>query len=119
VLILTKFNFTGSSPVPVYFVNPNDGSYQPYSIIRQYVQDPVFNPTLTVDDNQLQFTDPTTHATQSDPYAGNVWVGWSTDETAPTGIYAVPSSPGWNPDSIQMVSSSNGGQSFTSSTLVS
>ena len=66
-LILTKFNFTGGSPSRVDFVDPISGSSRPYNIVRQYIQDPVFNPTLAVDDNQASFTDPTTHAVQQGP----------------------------------------------------
>ena len=75
-----------------------------------------------MDDNQASFTDPTTHTVQNDlldvngnPYAGNVWVGWSTSETIPQGFTPTDQ---WNPNSIQVVSSSNGGQSFTSPLVV-
>ena len=95
---------------------------QPSNIVRQYIQDPVFNPTLAVDDNQASFTDPTTGNVQhglldvnGNPYTGNVWVGWSTSETMPQGFTPTDQ---WNPNSIQVVSSSDGGQSFTSPLLV-
>ena len=106
-LVLTKFDFSGTNPVQTIAGK----------IVHQYVQDPIFNPTLTVDDNQAIFNDPLTNSVQADPYAGNVWIGWSTSEAAPTGIFANPGAV-WNPNSIQVISSSDGGQSFSGAALV-
>jgi len=106
-LVLTKFDFNGGSPVQEFD-----------RVVRQYVVDAVFNPTLTVDDNQATFTDPLTGLVQSDPYAGNVWIAWSTNEAAPTGDYFVRQGVAWNPNSIQAISSSNGGQSFSGAFLL-
>lgn len=110
-LILRRFDFSGNSPTA-----PTT------TIVRQYIQDPVFNPTLTVDDNVPSFTDPTTGQTQHDlldrnggAYSGNVWIAWSTSETAPNGFQPANK---WNPNSIQVISSSDGGNSFTSPLLV-
>ena len=110
-LVLTKFDFSGSSPSQVFT-----------NVIRRYIQDPVFNVTMTVDDSVPSFTDPTTGNVQNglldrngNPYAGNIWIGWSTSETGPNGFQPINQ---WNPNSIQVISSSDGGNSFTSPLLV-
>lgn len=105
-LILRKFDFSGNSPTSSVD-----------TIVRQYVQDPVFNPTLTVDDNLPTFTDPVTGAVQTDPNSGTVWIAWSTNEAAPTGDFASPNQS-WNPNSIQVVGSSDHGATFTAPKLV-
>ncbi len=107
-LILRKFNFSGNTPTTVFD-----------KIVHQYVQDPVFNPTLTVDDNQKSFVDPVTGAAQTDSYAGNVWIAWSTNEAKPTDIFNHDDQGlVWNPNSIQVVASSDGGSTFTGAALV-
>ena len=105
-LILRKFDFSGNTPQ-----TPSD------KVVHQYVQDPVFNPTLTVDDNLETFTDPLTGDVQTDPHAGNVWISWSTREAAPTGAF-VRDGLVWNPNSIQVIGSSDGGNTFTGAMLV-
>jgi len=116
VLLLRKFNFSGNSPSLIPFAAPN--TPQGDRIIRQYAgQDPITNPTLTVDDNPASFTDPTTGAIQRDPYSGNVWVAWSTIETRPSGIYDFTTGGAvWNPNSAQVTVSSDGGQTFSTAT---
>ncbi|WP_220369774.1 Ig-like domain-containing protein [Paludisphaera rhizosphaerae] len=110
-LVLQKFNFpgTGSGGTPTAVISNQ--------IVRQWTTDPVLNPTLTVDDNQTSFTDPTSGATQTDPYAGNVWIGWTTQETTPTGIFNQNGSS-WNANSIQVISSSDGGNTFSGAVKV-
>ncbi|MDG3008110.1 Ig-like domain-containing protein [Paludisphaera mucosa] len=106
-LLLRKFNFSGSSP-----------SLVSDQVVRQYVTDAVFNPTLTVDDNQAQFVDPTNGFVQTDPTAGNVWIGWSTNEAAPTGDLFLRPGSTWNPNSIQVIVSSDGGATFSGASKV-
>ncbi|WP_337176243.1 Ig-like domain-containing protein [Paludisphaera sp.] len=109
-LVLRKFSFQGSGEgvgAPV-----QDGGDR---VVRQYVVDQVFNPTLTVDDNLPFFQDPETGHVQTNPYAGNVWVGWSTSEARPTGVFNQEGSI-WNPNSIQVVTSSDGGLTFSGAT---
>jgi len=106
-LSLRKFDFSGNAPVQTIS----------NKIVHQYVQDPIFNPTLTVDDNQATFVDPLTGAVQNDPSAGTVWIGWSTNEAAPTGIFARTGQT-WNPNSIQVIGSADGGDTFTAPALV-
>ena len=107
IVLLTKFDFSGTTPVQL------GGN----KTVRQYTagQDPVTNLTLTVDDNQSTFTDPSTSAVQTDLYAGNVWIAWSTNEVQPTGIFdRTPGGSVWNAHSIQTIVSSDGGQTFSS-----
>jgi large repetitive protein len=121
ILILTKFNFTGSTPAQLSFVDPDTGVSQSFKTIRQYVAggDAIFNPTMTVDDNQATFTDPVSGAVQNDPYAGNVWIGWSTNETKPSGNFDYTNGGfAWNANSTQVVVSSNGGQTFSTANRI-
>ncbi|WP_168189494.1 Ig-like domain-containing protein [Paludisphaera borealis] len=121
ILLLKKFNFTNASPVQVGFTDPNTGQFLSSQIIRQYTasQDALTNPTLTIDDNVATFTDPVTGAIQNDPYAGNVWIGWSTIETKPSGNFDFTNAGfAWNANSTQVTVSSDGGQTFSSSNRV-
>lgn len=111
-LVLRKFSFPGSGS------GVGTPSVASDTIVRQYVTDAVFNPTLTIDDNLPTFTDPDTGYVQTDPYAGNIWIGWSTNDNTPTGDAFVPSGQVWNPNSIQVVTSSDGGQTFSGATQV-
>jgi len=106
-LILTKFDFSGDTPVVVPYQQPVTHTVNDYQIVREYIGDPLFNPTMAVDDNLATYSDPVTNVAQNDPYSGNVYIAWNTDETAPTGA------TNWNPNSIQMVSSSDSGQIFS------
>ncbi|OJW21002.1 MAG: hypothetical protein BGO49_30085 [Planctomycetales bacterium 71-10] len=111
-LVMRKFNFAGSGS------GVGTPGWVSDTIVRQYVTDAVFNPTLTIDDNLPTFTDPDTGYVQTDPYAGNIWIGWSTNENTPTGDAFVPNGQVWNPNSIQVITSSDGGRTFSGSTQV-
>ena len=106
----------------VNFVDPTAADSRPSNIVRQYIQDPVFNPTLAVDDNQASFTDPTTHAVQQGLLDATAILMRATCGSAGARARRSPrdSAPTdqWNPNSIQVISSSNGGQSFTSPLVV-
>lgn len=106
-LVLRKFSFPGTGPGGSPTLAAAD------KIVRQYVTDAVFNPTLTIDDNLPTFQDPDTLAVQNDPHAGNIWIGWSTNEAAPTGDVFVRNGSVWNPNSIQVITSSDGGATFS------
>src|SRR5439155_1544100 len=62
-----------------------------------------------VNNNPMRiFTDPDTRAPLNDPFAGNVYVAWGTNNQPFT------NAPGnFKPTTIQMVVSSDGGQSFS------
>ncbi|HWE36768.1 MAG TPA: Ig-like domain-containing protein [Isosphaeraceae bacterium] len=65
-------------------------------------------PTLSVDTNQANFSDPTTHAVQADKFTGNIYVTF--DEISPIPANVPPQL--FNPDNIFILASSDGGQSF-------
>jgi hypothetical protein len=71
--------------------------------------DPAVTPVLAVDSNLESFTDPTSNTTVTDNFAGNVYVVWASVDTNS----ANPAIPGFNPNTIRMVTSSNQGRSFT------
>jgi subtilisin-like proprotein convertase family protein len=66
--------------------------------------------TMAVDDSLASFTDPDTGLTQNNPFAGNLYLAWSTIQP---NVFNVPA-PFFNPNTIQLASSSDGGLTFTS-----
>jgi len=95
---LAKIDFTGSVPGgPV-------GSPSP---LYTWTQDAALNPVVAVDGNLSGFSDPTTGATQADPYTGNVYVTWGTRNN-------LSNNGNTNPYRVDMVASSDGGKTFTS-----
>ena len=110
-LVLQKFAFTGDAPVAVRYQQPFGGSAA-YNIIYQWLPpgDFAFEPTMAVDSNIPSFTDPTTGKVQTDISAGNVYVAWATGTVAPaTNVLG----PLFNPNSIVMVTSTDGGVNFS------
>jgi subtilisin-like proprotein convertase family protein len=90
-ILLQKFDFTGGAPVQVLADEP----------VYQWTQDPALRPVLAVDSNLASFADPDNPGyIQTDPFAGNVYVAWSTDNDV-TGV----NSP--NPNAIKIVASSD------------
>jgi subtilisin-like proprotein convertase family protein len=96
-IVEQKFSFVGSSPVQT-ITN---------KVIYEWLQDPAINPVLTIDTNPASFTDPTSGVTKTDPYAGTVYVAWTTNFVPP------PSVTNFNANSVLMVASSDGGKSFS------
>jgi Bacterial Ig-like domain len=93
-------NLQSARPVPVYSWDaPNSGSSS----------DPAVTPVLAVDSNLASFTDPTTGATQTDPFSGNVYVVWASVDSNSSN----PGISSFNPNTIRMVTSDNEGVSFT------
>src|SRR5206468_1013065 len=84
-------------------------------ILYQYVLpgDAFLNPALAVDANVASFTDPQTGAVQADPFAGNIYISWTTVNQAPAG-----NPPNFNPARIPLVVSSDGGQTFSGAALL-
>ena len=111
-LVLEKYAFTGDAPVAVRFRQPSGGSAA-FNIIYQWLPagDIAFQPTMAVDSNIASFTDPTTGAVQTDISSGNVYVAWATQTVAPAS--PAPPSPFFNPNTIVMATSTNGGQDFS------
>jgi subtilisin-like proprotein convertase family protein len=115
-LVLEKFAFTGDTPVSERFTNGvNTGSN--FNIIYQWLPagDQAFDPTMAVDDNVASFTDPTTGDVQTDASTGNVYIAWAGGAVAPAFNFLGPL---FNPNTIQFVSSSDGGSSFSGQGIV-
>ena len=111
-IVLEKFAFTGDAPVAVRYQQPFGGSAA-YNIIYQWLPpgDQAFDPTMDVDDNIPSFTDPTTGEVQTDISSGNVYVAWATGTVTPaSNPYGTAF---FNPNSIVMVTSTDGGQQFS------
>ena len=113
-IVLEKYAFTADAPVSARFQQPFGGSAA-YNIIYQWLPpgDQAFQPTMAVDSNIASFTDPTTGQVQTDIAAGNVYVAWATATVAPAS--PSPPSPFFNPNTIVMVTSTDGGQDFSAS----
>jgi large repetitive protein len=80
--------------------------------LYQYVGgDSFFNPTLAVDSNLASFSDTTDSGqvqSQSDPFSGNVYVAWQTNNIAPA------SNPtNFNPQRIRLFVSNDQGQTYS------
>ena len=112
VLDVQKFSFSGAtpsltsaSPTVVYAWDTPDSKAS---------ADPAITPVLAVDSNQASYTDPTTGTKVTDPYSGNVYVVWaSVDSNSADGPI-----PSFNPNTIRMSTSDNGGVSFTNPAYV-
>ena len=73
--------------------------------------DSISQVTLAVDAGIAGFTDPDTQAVQADPFAGNVYVAWVANETAPA--FVVLPNTGYNPNRVYVSASSDGGRTYT------
>jgi subtilisin-like proprotein convertase family protein len=119
-LVLAKYSFSSVLPVRVNLpnnigipTNPASGSsgkvlYEWQTNSGTTTGDPAVTPMLTLDNN-LQFNPDNG---LRDPFAGTVYVAWSTNYTPPTGA------TGFNANSIKVLASLDGGLSFTSQVYV-
>jgi len=101
-LLLTKYNFATGAATETFADK----------VVYEWTVDPAFNPTLAVDNSLPSFTDTDVNGgthTQSDPNSGNVYVAWASQDTAPAYVTV---GPGYNPNRIEMVASSDGGNNF-------
>jgi subtilisin-like proprotein convertase family protein len=114
VVLLSKYNFSGPTPTLVF---------ENHVLYQWAGQDPAYNPVVAIDTNEATFTDPSTHATQTDPLAATiteqgsvvpqaVFVAWNTDQTQPTD--SVPATLSY----ILVEGSDNGGQTFSAQQYV-
>src|SRR5439155_1144883 len=74
--------------------------------------DAAMNPTIVIDNNPASFTDPVTNITQVDPFSGAIYVAWTTRLAPPNGGNPPPP-PTFNPNTIQVVGSFDGGTTFS------
>ena len=124
VLDLQKWDFSDAtstaSPVQATFTSPAYDTLSPsffgagdtvnaiYRWQGSGQNDGAINPTLAVDNNVPAFPS-TGEATQTDLYAGNVYVAWETNDAAQKN----QTTANYNPNVIKLMSSSDGGQNFT------
>ena len=93
------------------------------SLLNQKVVDEFANAdsvsqlTLAVDAGTASFTDPDTQAVQADPFAGNVYVAWVSNDTAPANVL-LPNTF-YNPNRILVSASSDGGRTYTNPAPIS
>jgi subtilisin-like proprotein convertase family protein len=89
-LYLTKFNFSGGSPVQQFL--PNGGN------VYQWVtgSDAVTSPVLAVD------TAPPFGTATPDPHANNVYIAWASIDTEPANTNPF-TGPGFNPNRAELV----------------
>jgi subtilisin-like proprotein convertase family protein len=91
-LVLQKFDFRGAAPAQVL----RD------KIVYAWSGDAALQPVLAVDATLPSYIDPNTGQSLANPYAGNVYIAWATDDLV-----------GGTPNTIKMVASSDGGNTFT------
>src|SRR5207302_1790226 len=75
-------------------------------------------PSLAIDNNVAHFVDTApdgSTVTQDDPFAGNVYVAYVTNDIPPSGN---PAGNNFNPTRVHIVASSDGGLSFTGDQIV-
>jgi subtilisin-like proprotein convertase family protein len=119
-LVLHKYNFNSGAVTPV-FTN---------HVLHAWIaQDPVYNPIIAIDNNVATFTDPQSGLTNADSLANLVtlpdgslapkaiYIAWNTDNTAPTPPQGSPPDPFFNPNTIKVMASSDGGRSFSGEVL--
>src|SRR5207237_3647713 len=80
-----------------------------HPLYRWAIQEPAYNPTVTVDTNVPSYTDPLTGRTQTDPFSNTIYVAWNTNATPPT-----PTPFNFNANAIKLLASNDGGLDFTS-----
>ncbi len=119
-IVLSKFNFlSGGQPTILPLTDPNYAPFPQYlttEVLYNWgVQgtdgsglgfDAAYNPVVVADSNLGSYRDLITGGVQTDPYANNVYVAFNTDYRPPTGTVL-------NPNTIDIMASSDGGLSFT------
>ena len=109
-LVYNEFSWTGAAPTAIVTNR----------VLRQWAggTDPVFHPQVFVNNNVDSFTDPVSGVTSRDPLAdpNDVYIFWNTNATATSQI---GNGQAFNPNLIQFVASSDGGNTFGASRTVS
>ncbi|MFO0880897.1 MAG: proprotein convertase P-domain-containing protein [Gemmataceae bacterium] len=96
VLVLSKYQFDPSGPTQEF-----------ENILHEwYLQEPIYNPVVAIDNNVPSYTDPTTGQTMTDTMAGKaLYVAWNTNTQNPE------ANRGGN--GIRLMASVDGGNTFT------
>jgi subtilisin-like proprotein convertase family protein len=103
-LVLEKFSFSGSVQQTVLY------EWQTGSTTLSV--DPVLDATMAVDSNvggATFYVDPNTGAIQNDPASGDVYIAYTLDTPPPS---TNPPNP-WNPYTVELRTSSDGGNTFS------
>jgi hypothetical protein len=119
-VVLQKFNFSGAAPTRVALADTLDPTKKVETkVLYQWIgQDPAIGTTLAVDDNMAKFVDMKTGAVQTDPQVnattgqGPIYVAWYTNNDQPFSM-VLPKDPFFNNNSIKVIASADGGNSFT------
>jgi subtilisin-like proprotein convertase family protein len=101
VLLLNKYSLSSGTLSPPLINN------EP---LYSWTADQALKPMIAVDNNLPTFTDGT--HTQTDPTAGGVYVAWASVDGNPNNFN------NFNPNSIRMIASGDGGQSFSGQVTV-
>src|SRR5262249_21778606 len=123
-LVLQKFNFTNATPTRLMLnsgFNSDPTKAPPKvmtKVLYQWVNsDSALTPTMVIDTNLRSFTDPTTGLVQTDPQIdaatgmGPIYIAFTTNNRAP---FSQNIDPFFNPNSIKILASADGGNTFTS-----
>jgi subtilisin-like proprotein convertase family protein len=112
-IVVQKFHFTG---VALTDVTVSVDQIHAPGVIYEWAaadaahSDPALNPAMTVDNNLPSYTDPQTKATQTDKFAGTVYVAWNTNNaTGNTFTGGI--------NNIKVVASDDGGKTYTNQVL--
>ncbi len=109
-LNLQRWDFSSLTPSPqtIYsrpaYDNVGSVASTVNPIYRWQGVDSAITPTLAVDNNVANFDNGAT--TPNDPFVGNVYVAWETNDAAPSGVAQ-------NPNTIKLMASDDQGQQFT------
>jgi subtilisin-like proprotein convertase family protein len=124
-----KFTLTGAGPVQQATPKYPNGVLYAWAGTTPNDVDVALNPTIAVDTGLpanvpdpdhpgqfVSFVDPIanpdgSHNTQTDPFSGNVYVAWETNNAHPGGAPTVQTN--FNPNTIKVVTSSDGGQDWS------
>ena len=109
-VILKPYNFSGNAPAG----QPQQTVYSWNRSATIPIVKAIRDATLAVDDNLPSFTDPVTGVTQTDAGSGRVYITWEDDVPVPSGYPAAL----WNPNAIDLLTSTNGGASFSMATEI-
>jgi subtilisin-like proprotein convertase family protein len=106
-VVVDRYSFTGAAPTPnapfAQWGSPGAVYSWDQALTGANLQPSVVNFSMAVDSNVSSYVDPTSHATQSDPNSGAVYIGWTLDTPPPS-----PAPSPYNPFTIQVLASSDG-----------
>jgi subtilisin-like proprotein convertase family protein len=110
-VVLQKYNFSGQT-IGAPQLTPQ-GQGLTFNVLYHWVGDQAVTPTMVVDTNLPTFTDPQTGVQQVDPFSGTIYVAWSTVNRP---FMNAPNT--FNPRTIKLIASSDGGMTFTAQAYV-